>query len=119
MIEAYEKSVGFTPSNETVELRNKLKEAQDKWKQLPSPPTYENYSAVAKNVTEYGGNEVLSNLFFYGFRTPIESTEHPFKSYSTQPFEPTELEASLENDDISLKFSTDDKGILREWSCEF
>jgi coenzyme F420-reducing hydrogenase gamma subunit len=119
LIEAYEKSVGFTPSEELTELRNKLREAQDNWKQLSNPPAYSDYSEVVKEITAFGGNEVLSNLFFTGFRTPVKNSKHPFEAYNAQPFEPTEMEASLEQNNFSLKFSTDDKGILREWSCEF
>ena len=118
MIDAYEKTMNFTPSKETVELRKKLRETQEKWMKLPSPPVYNNYSEVAKEIAEYAGNEVLSNLFFFGFRTPIKNTEYPFETYSAKAFEPSAVEASIEQENCSLKFSTDDKGILREWSCE-
>jgi hypothetical protein len=61
---------------------------------------------------------VLSNLFYGGFKTPIVGTELPFESYKKNGFEPRGVEASSEDEVSRLKFVTDEKGIIREWSCE-
>ncbi len=119
MIDAYENTMDFKPNKETVELRQKLREVQEKWAGLSNPPSYDSYSIVAKEIAEVGGNELLSNLFFFGFRTPIKGTKYPFDTYGAKSFEPKALDASLERDHCSLRFSTDDRGTIREWLCEF
>jgi hypothetical protein len=119
MIDAYEKATDFTPSKEIEEIRSKLRQAQEKWNVMKEAPSFEGYSNLANEISESGGNEVLSNLFFYGFRTPIENMKAPFDKYGVKEFEAKAVEASANGGSCNLRFATDGKGIVREWSCEF
>ncbi|MFX0044664.1 MAG: hypothetical protein ACFE8Z_02335 [Candidatus Hermodarchaeota archaeon] len=119
MIDAYESAVGFVPTDETIELRQMLKNAQDEWSNVKDSPNHTSFTRVSHDISKIGGNEVLSNAFFFGFRTPIKDVGHPYDSYKFDSFEPIAVKASYEDEKCCLRFSTDEKGILREWSCEF
>ena len=74
---------------------------------------------ITDGLRSVAGNEVMSNVFFCGFRTPISETKHDFDSYKAVcSFEPTELESESSDEFSKVKFATDAKGIIREWSCE-
>ena len=118
MIEGYEKAAEIEPSEQTVELRQNLREQQKSWLENSEEPSLKVFSEVTEGITNIAGNEVMSNLFFGGFRTPIESTKHPFESYKAAAFEPKKLEASSDDELSKVRFKTDEKGIIREWSCE-
>ena len=108
------------PKAEDVEeLRQILKNAQDEWSKTKDSPNHTSFTRVSHDISKIGGNEVLSNAFFFGFRTPIKDVGHPYDSYKTDSFEPTAVKASHEDEKCCLRYSTDEKGILREWSCEF
>jgi coenzyme F420-reducing hydrogenase gamma subunit len=118
LVEAYEGAAGQNPSDSVKELRRKLRKEQRAWLELSSSPDFTKYTKIVDEVRRVAGNEVLSNLFYGGFKTPITGTELPFESYKKNGFEPTAVEASSEDDISELKFVTDEQGIIREWSCE-
>ena len=61
----------------------------------------------------------MSNVFFSGFRTPIQVTKHDFDSYKAiSSFEPKAVESESSDEFSKVKFATDENGIIREWSCE-
>ncbi|MGQ4912532.1 MAG: hypothetical protein ACP6KW_10220 [Candidatus Thorarchaeota archaeon] len=118
LIEAYEASVEFKPSEETLQLRARLREAQRQLLEAKQQPKYDIYSATMDRIREVAGNEVLSNLFFFGFKTPVEASKSPFETYKTKTFEPAAVSGSSSDEDSKVSFATDERGIIREWSCE-
>lgn len=118
LIEGYEKSASQIPSHEVAEFRKKLRDAQRVWLELSSSPSYSEYIKIVEEVRRIAGNEVFSNLFYSGFKTPINGTELPFESYKRNGFAPAAVEAAAEDGISKLKFATDERGIIREWSCE-
>ena len=118
LAEAYEKAIGQEVTSEVAELRQSLRDAQKLWNDERESPNG-GFSNVTKTLREIAGNEILSNVFFGGFKTAISSTKHPFDSYKTNGFEPSEVTASHEDEFTKVKYTTDTKGIIREWSCEF
>lgn len=119
MIEGYEVATKITPSEETVELRELLRDTQREWLANSDEPNYKDFSKVVNDLKKIAGNEILSNVFLGGFSTPIETTKHPFDSYKATVFREIEVDASHSDDCCKVEFKTDDKGIIREWSCEF
>jgi coenzyme F420-reducing hydrogenase gamma subunit len=119
LIDGYEKSIGHNPSDAVRELRGRLLDAQRLWLKVANSPDFSEYSKVVQDIIEIAGNEVLSNLFYGGFKTPIKGAKFAFDSYKRDGFEPTAVEASSEDGISKLKFTTDEMGIVREWSCEF
>jgi coenzyme F420-reducing hydrogenase gamma subunit len=118
LIEGYEKSTGQTPSDTVKELRMKLRDEQQLWLELTGSPNFGKYSKMIEEVRRVAGNEVLSNLFYGGFKTSINGMEIPFDSYRKNGFEPAAVEASSEDGVSKVKYATDEMGIIREWSCE-
>jgi hypothetical protein len=118
LAEAYEKAIGQDVSPEVKELRQSLRDAQKTWITEKESPNG-GYSSVSTTLREIAGNEVLSNVFFGGFKTAISTSKHSFNSYVANGFEPSEVTASHEDEYTKVKFATDAKGIIREWSCEF
>ncbi len=119
LVEGYEKAIGQEPSDQVQELRQSLREAQKNWINAFESPGNGIYAEVSETLHNIAGNEVLSNVFFGGFRTVIANSKHPFDSYNATGFEPSEVEASYEDEFSKIRCSTDAKGIIREWSCEF
>lgn len=119
MIGGYEDATGITPSEQTLELRQILRETQLAWRDVFDSPNFKEYFEIVNKLKKIAGNEVLSNVFLGGFNTPIESTEHPFDSYKATIFREKEVEASRKDECCKVEFKTDAKGIIREWSCEF
>jgi coenzyme F420-reducing hydrogenase gamma subunit len=118
LIEAYEKSTGQDPSDGVKELRRELRNVQQLWLEVSSSPSFSEYTKVVEEVRRVAGNEVLSNLFYGGFKTPIKGTELHFESYKRNGFEPKAVEASSEDGVSKVKYVTDERGIIRKWSCE-
>ena len=118
LIEGYERSIGQQPSDTVRALRKELHDEQKLWLDLSASPDFAKYSEIVRKVRGIAGNEVLSNLFFGGFKVPIEGTKETFDSYKRNGFEPAAVVASSEDGVSKLKFVTDEMGIIREWSCE-
>ena len=74
----------ITPSEQTLELRQILREAQKKWLANSDSPIAKTFFKIIDELKNIAGNEVFSNVFFGGFRKAIESTKHPFDSYKAE-----------------------------------
>ncbi|MHA1136014.1 MAG: hypothetical protein ACTSSE_05955 [Candidatus Thorarchaeota archaeon] len=118
LIEGFEKAVSFTPNSEITDLRKQLRATQKRWSELQTSPSAEASKELMQSIRNLAGNEVLSNVYFYGFKTPIESTQYSFDQYRTTNFEPGEVSSFSEDEFSSVKFVTDKSGIIREWFCE-
>ncbi|MEM2143172.1 MAG: hypothetical protein QXQ81_07955 [Candidatus Thorarchaeota archaeon] len=118
LVEGYEECTGMRVSNEVRMLRNRLRQAQQRWVGLTSAPTPQQYTAIATEISRIGGNSVLSNLFFGGFRTPIQGEETPFEAYRNAEFVPSAATVSHEDGISRLTYVTDERGVIRRWSCE-
>jgi hypothetical protein len=118
LIEGYEKASGYTPSPELSGLRHQLRAVQKKWADLRASPSADAFNDIVTSVRSLGGNEVLSNVYFNGYRTPTEATKQSFDTYRSVQFEPRAVSSSSSDDFSSVTFRTDEKGIIREWSCE-
>ena len=67
------------------------------------------YEEITEKIRNIGGNMNLSNVFFGGFKTPIEGKDN-FENYKSQIFEV--VEGSYKNG--LIEFNLDPKGIITE-----
>ena len=67
------------------------------------------YKEITEEIRQIAGNMNLSNVFFGGFKTPIEGNDN-FEDYKSQVFEV--VEGSYKNGLID--FNLDPKGIITE-----
>ncbi|MHA1928289.1 MAG: hypothetical protein ACTSV2_06890 [Candidatus Thorarchaeota archaeon] len=119
LVEGYEKAAGLESSEQVKELREQLRQIQKRWVGVNGSPSSKEYMEITDGLRSIAGNEVMSNVFFCGFRTPISETKYDFDSYKAIcAFEPVALESESGDEFSKVKFATDDRGIIREWSCE-
>ncbi len=119
LVEAYESAVGIEPSPETVALRGRLREVQRVLRELRGAPDLERYSEAVAQARAIGGNDVMSNVFFGGFRTPVKASDAPYEAYAVPgPVEVRAVRGEASDDFTKVSFTTDENGLIREWSCE-
>jgi coenzyme F420-reducing hydrogenase gamma subunit len=118
LAQGYEKATGYTASPELSDLRAQLRTAQKKWADLRASPSADEFNDVVRSIRSLAGNEVLSNVYFNGYRTPMGSVAYGFDKYRSSHFESRAVSSSFSDDFSSVIFTTDEKGIIREWSCE-
>ena len=109
VIEAYEKGAGIEVSEETVKLRKQLRDLEKKLKVAVEAQDAKKYEEITEKIRKIAGNMNLSNVFFGGFKTPIEDKEN-FEDYKSQIFEV--VEGSYKNG--LIEFTLDKKGIIKE-----
>ena len=109
IIEAYEKGAGIEISEKTKKFREELrkleKDLQDAIKALDA----DKYKEITDKIRAIAGNMNLSNIFYGGFKTPIDGADN-FEEYKAQPFEI--VEGTYKNGIIEFKI--DPKGIIKE-----
>ncbi len=118
LIEAYEAAAGIQVSDETRELRSELRAAQDGLLTALDQHDIEALEGVIDKIRTIGGNEVLSNVYFGGFKRPVKSAKNGFDTYCVGPLEIKAVHARSEDGCSRVSFSTDEQGVIREWSCE-
>ncbi len=118
LVEAYEAAAGIQVSKETQELRTELRGIQKKLLETLKSPTAEAIKEIIKEIRGIGGNEVLSNVYFGGFKTPAKAAKVGFDTYQVGDLEIKAVKASAEDEFSKVSFTTDDEGIIREWSYE-
>jgi len=107
VIEAYEKGAGIEVSEETVKIRNQLRDLEQELKAAVDAQDADKYKDTTEKIRKIAGNMNLSNVFFGGFKTPIEGYDN-FEDYKSQIFEV--VEGSYKNGLIG--FTLDTKGII-------
>ncbi|MCF2137802.1 MAG: hypothetical protein K9W43_11275 [Candidatus Thorarchaeota archaeon] len=119
LIEAYEDAAGIKVSKETKDLRTELRNIQKKLLETLKSPTAEGIKEIIADIRGIGGNEVLSNVYFGGFKTPAKAAQVSFDTYQiSSEFEIKAVKASAEDEFSKVSFTTDDEGIIREWTYE-
>jgi hypothetical protein len=92
-----------------VEIRNKLLKFEKELRAAIDAQDAEKYEEITEKIRNIAGNMNLSNVFFGGFKTPIEGNEN-FEDYKSQVFEV--VEGSYKNG--LIEFTLDKKGIIKE-----
>lgn len=118
LIEAYEKALGLEPNEKTREIRAQLREIQASLLEAQKDPTSDAYNEIINRLKDIAGNEVLSNVYFMGFKTPIKSVKYAFDAYSAQDIEVKAVSSTAEDQFCAVTLETDENGIIREWSIE-
>ena len=109
VIEAYEKGAEIEVSKKSLEFREKLRNLERELKAAIDAQDANKYEETTEKIRKIAGNMNLSNIFFGGFKTPIEGNEN-FKDYKSQIFEV--VEGSYKNG--LIEFTLDKKGIITE-----
>ena len=86
-----------------------LKNLEQELKAAIDAQDAEKYQETTEKIRKIGGNMNLSNVFFGGFKTPIEGKDN-FEDYKSQIFEV--VEGSYKNG--LIEFNLDPKGIITE-----
>ena len=118
LIEAYEQATGIEVSKETKELRTALRDVQKQLLETLKDPAVDTVRKVIEDIRGLAGNEVLSNVYFGGFKTPVKVAKSSFDTYRVGEFEIKSVKASAEDEFTKVAFTTDEDGIIREWSYE-
>ena len=110
-IEAYEKSAGIEVSEKTKGLRKSLIDLEKGLQGAIDDLDVEKYKTITDKIRKIAGNMNLSNLFYGGFKVPIED-ENEFDVYKSSLIEitPGEYESG------SVKYTLDQEGIITEFS---
>ncbi|MHA1654847.1 MAG: hypothetical protein ACTSVT_12810 [Candidatus Thorarchaeota archaeon] len=118
LIEAYEAATGIDVADEAKNLRESLRESQRLLLDALEKVDVEALAEVLAKIREIGGNDVLSNVYFGGFKTPVKSAKVGFDTYKVGQLEIEAVEAGAEDEFSKVRLVTDEQGIIREWSCE-
>ncbi|MFX0091382.1 MAG: hypothetical protein ACFFBD_06430 [Candidatus Hodarchaeota archaeon] len=109
VIEAYERGAGIEISEQTKKYREMLRDLEKKLKIAIDDQDSDKYKEITDKIRKIAGNMNLSNVFYGGFKTPIEDAEN-FEEYKAEPFE---IREGTYNNGI-IEFSIDSKGIIKE-----
>ncbi len=118
LIEAYENAIGVEPSEKTREIRSELRKIQATWTKLERKPDSKRFAEIVKALKTFAGNEVLSNVYFSGFKVPLKDVEYTFDAYSIREIDWKAASGYAEDENCKVSITVDDRGIIREWSCE-
>jgi len=109
IIEAYEKGAEIEVNEQTKQYRQKLRSLEKELKNAIDAQDAEKYKDVTEKIRKIAGNMNLSNVFYGGFKTPIDGADN-FDDYKAEPFEIKE--GTYKNGIV--EFSIDSKGVIKE-----
>jgi coenzyme F420-reducing hydrogenase gamma subunit len=109
IIETYEKANEIEISDQTQKYRKELLELEKELQSAIKIKDPEKYKQVSDKIRKIGGNMNLSNVFFGGFKSPINEKDN-FEDYKTPIFEV--IEGTYKNG--SVEFTVDPVGIVKE-----
>jgi len=109
IIEAYEKGAEIEVNEQTKQYRQKLRSLEKELKNAIDAQDAEKYKDVTEKIRKIAGNMNLSNVFYGGFKTPIDGADN-FDDYKAESFE---IKEGTYKNGI-LEFSIDSKGVIKE-----
>jgi len=109
IIEAYEKGAEIDISEQTKQYREELRGLEKELKTAIDAQDEEKYKVTTEKIRKIAGNMNLSNVFYGGFKTPIDGADN-FDDYKAEPFEIKE--GTYKNGIV--EFSIDSKGVIKE-----
>ena len=115
-IEAYEKGANLEVSDQTVELRKNLLELEKELNKAAENEDIKAYGNATHEIRKIAGNMNLSNIFFGGFRMPIEGEIYEKIKYHIFDFEEDTFEGEYENGPV--KYTLDPSGVITEFEME-
>ncbi|QEE15324.1 hypothetical protein DSAG12_01149 [Promethearchaeum syntrophicum] len=112
LIQAYENGLGddLPVSKKTTELRNSLLSLEKDLNSALKESNIEQYETITNQIRKLAGNMNLSNLFFGGFKVPIEGSDD-FEEYKKIIFE--NIEGDYQNGQV--KYSLDNQGLVTKF----
>ncbi len=112
IIQAYEKGLGkdLLVSKKTVELRDTLLTLEKDLNSSLEERNFKLYESITNQIRKIAGNMNLSNLFFGGFKVPIEGMDN-FDDIKKPIFEIRE--GDYEN--LSVKYTLNSEGIVTKF----
>ncbi|MHA1170292.1 MAG: hypothetical protein ACTSRU_20895, partial [Candidatus Hodarchaeales archaeon] len=111
-IESYEKGTGMAISDTVKELREKLTLLEKDLVKAVNEQNRALYRETAAKIRSIAGNMNLSNLYFGGFKTPVN--HHGYDDFDNYRSSLIEFkDGSYSSGRVSFKI--DDKGIIREF----
>ncbi len=113
VIEAYEKATGIQVTAEVQNLRKELWQLENELQQALRTRDAAKYKAICGQIRKIAGNMNLSNVFYGGFKTPIEGKDN-FDNYRARPFE---IQAGTCSSG-TIKYTVDSTGIITEFTAE-
>jgi coenzyme F420-reducing hydrogenase gamma subunit len=113
ILTAYETGANLSVSDKSKELREKLLALEGELQKAIKSQDNSQFADVSAKIKQISGNMNLSNLFFGGFRTPVEA-EEDFDSYKSEVFE---IEAG-DYQSGKVKYSIDEQGKIIKFKME-
>ena len=109
IIETYEEANNIEVSEQTKSYRKELLDLESQLQNAIKNEDPKEYKKITDEIRKIGGNMNLSNLYFGGFKSPIDD-EHNFEDYKTHVFDV--VEGTYKNG--SVEFTIDPIGIVKE-----
>ena len=109
LIETYEEANQIKISEKTKKYRKELLNLEAELQEAIKLEDPKKYKQITDKIRKIGGNMNLSNLYYGGFKAPINEKDN-FEEYKTHTFDV--VEGSYKNG--SVEFSIDPIGIVKE-----
>ncbi|MFX1275279.1 MAG: hypothetical protein ACFFBP_18705 [Promethearchaeota archaeon] len=109
IIEAYEKGTGIEVGEQTKKFREELRNLEKQLQEAIKSSDADKYKEITDKIRNIAGNMNLSNVFYGGFKTPIEGADN-FEDYKAKPFEI--VEGTYKNGIV--EYNIDSTGIIKE-----
>jgi len=109
IIETYEEANNIEVSEKTRNYRKELLKLENELQKAIHSKEPEQYKKITEDIRKIAGNMNLSNVFFGGFRSQIDSNDD-FEEYKSHIFEV--VEGTYKNG--SVEFTIDPIGIVKE-----
>jgi coenzyme F420-reducing hydrogenase gamma subunit len=109
IIKTSEKGANIEISEQSKKYREELKSLEHDLQDALENQDANKYKEITDKIRKIAGNMNLSNIFFGGFKTPINEEDN-FEDYKTHIFEV--VEGTYKNG--SIEFSLDSKGVINE-----
>lgn len=114
IIEALEKGLSLEINEKVVNLRQQLKELEPQLIVAAKENKLDNFLEISEKIRKIAGNMNLSNLYFGGFKVPIDAEDN-FDAYKYQVFDVQEGIFKSGN----VEFTLDSKGLVTDFNYNF
>jgi F420-non-reducing hydrogenase small subunit len=118
LVEAAESSLGINVTEQVKALRTELRDLQTGWIEQWKMKDTKGFAKITDGLCTAGGNELLSNVGYGGFKVASKAAKGPLDTYVAPDFEIKGFTGSAEDEYSKVSVACDENGIIREWSCE-
>ncbi|MHA1775433.1 MAG: hypothetical protein ACTSWC_01595 [Promethearchaeota archaeon] len=115
ILDAYEQGLKLEMDDELKLIRNQLLELEEKYQLASEEMDPKLYAEATGNIRKLAGNMNLSNLYFGGMKTKLESYRN-FEHFQAHPV-PIQ-EGTYTSSSKNVTFTLDSRGIITKWESK-